>query len=143
MISGASQTSAVILDSAWSRVQSPVRTSTGSGSDRHLRTFLSYLIFMQLPPNFSLHNIIVFLEFLYQRSLSPKVIANYLVLSLKSMAKFYNIEHFDFSHIAVSRFLRSITFNSRFNLTLRDVFDIYTLYRISLACVSLSDPILF
>ena len=96
---------------------------------------------MQLPVTFSLHNIITFLEFLHQSSLSPKVISNYLS-SIRSMAKFYNIEHADLSHIAVSRFL-SITINSRFSPTPRVFFYIYTLYRLSLACDTLSDPILF
>ena len=97
---------------------------------------------MHLPVDFSLHNVIIFLEFLYQSSLSPKVIANYLA-SLRSMAKFYNIEHSHLSHIAVSRFLRSIAINSRFSPTPRGVFNIYTLYRLSLACDSLSGPVLF
>ena len=142
MISDASQASAMFLDSAWSRVKSSVRPLTARAHITHLRTFLSYLIFMQLPVEFSLHNIITFLEFLYQSSLSPKVISNYFA-SIRSMAKFYNIEHSDLSHIAVSRFLRSITINYRFSPTPRGVVDIYTLYRISLACDSLSDPILF
>ena len=119
-----------------------MRPSTARAQLTHLRTFLSYLIFMQLPLKFSLHNIITFLEFLYQSSLSPKVISNYLS-SIRSMTKFYNIEHSDLSHIAVSRFLRSITINSRFSPTPRGVFDIHTLYRLSLACDSLSDPILY
>ena len=97
---------------------------------------------MQLPPTFSLHNIVIFLEFLYQSSLSPNVIGNYLA-SLRSMAMFYNIKHSNLSHIAVSRFLRSKTVNSRFSPTPRGVFDNYIIYRIYLACDSLSDPILF
>ena len=74
--------------------------------------------------------------------MSPKVSANYLA-SLRSMAKFYNIEHSDLSHIAVSRFLRSITINSRFRPTPSGVFNIHTLYKISLACDSLLNAILF
>ena len=81
---------------------------------------------MQLLVKFSLHNIITFLEFLHQSSLSPKVISNYLS-SIISMAKFYYIEHSALSHIAMSRFLRSITINSGFSPTPR-VFLISTPY---------------
>ena len=62
-----------------------------------------HILFSCYYHQFFLHNIIIFLEFLYVSSLSPKAIANYLA-SLQSMAKFYNIEHSDLSHIAVSRF---------------------------------------
>ena len=47
------------------------------------------------------------------------------------------------THEAVARFLSSISINSKFSPTTRGVFDVHTLYRISLACHSLADQILY
>ena len=47
------------------------------------------------------------------------------------------------AHEAIARFLRSISINFKFSPTPRGVFDVHTLYRISLACDSLADPILY
>ena len=66
--------------------------------------------------NFHYITLSLFFQFLHQSSLSPKVISNYLS-SIRSMAKFYNIEHSDLSHIAASRFVRRVTINSRFSPT--------------------------
>ena len=92
--------------------------------------------------NFSLHNILVFLEYLYQYHISPQVIKNY-VSSLNAMARTYNIPAEDLSHIAVAHFLRSISINSTFSPTPGGIFGIQTLYHISKACDSLTDPPLF
>ena len=97
---------------------------------------------MKLPVNFSLHNILAFLEYLYQNCISPQVIKNY-VSSLNSMARIYNIPAEDLSHVAVSHYLRSISINSTFRPTPRGIFDIRTMYHISKACDNLSDPPLF
>ena len=97
---------------------------------------------MKLPVEFSLHNILVFLEYLYQHHLSPQVIKNY-VSSLASMARTYNISAASLSHISVGHYLRSISINSTFRPTPRGVFDIHTLYHISKAFDGLSDPPLF
>ena len=99
---------------------------------------------MKLPVNFSLHNILTFLEYLYQNHISPQVIKNY-VSSLNSMARTYNIPAEDLSHVAVSHYLRSISINSTFRPTPRGIFEIRTLYHIShfQACDSLTDPLLF
>ena len=97
---------------------------------------------MQLPITVSGYNLLVFLEYLYNNSLSPKDIRNYLS-SIKSTACRYkmNSEAAD-SHV-IKIFLRSISINSKFSPTPRGVFDIRTMYNISIACDSLHDPILY
>ena len=97
---------------------------------------------MDLPVSLSVHNILSFLEYLYQNGLSPKVIKNYLS-SISSVSKFFNLDVSHLSHIAVSHYLRSISINSSFRPTLRGIFDISTLYHISRACDTLSDPVLY
>ena len=97
---------------------------------------------MSLPVEVSVHNILVFLEYLYINSLSPKVIKNYLS-SISSMARQLNFDTSNCYHHMVQRYLRSISINSKFAPTPRGLFDIKTLYYISLSCDTLSDPILF
>ena len=82
----------------------------------HLRTFLSFLYFTNLPLTFTLSNILAFLEYLYQNHISPKVIKNYLS-SITTMAKFYQLDHQDIFHPSVTRYIRSISTNSRFQPT--------------------------
>ena len=100
------------------------------------------MIFMGLPVGLSVHNILVFLEYLHQNQLSPKVIKNYLS-SITSMAKFYRLPDSALADTSISRYIRSISINSRFRPTLRGVFDIQTLYLISISCDMLTDPLLF
>ena len=90
----------------------------------------------------SVHNILVFLEYLYINSLSPKVIKNYLS-SISSMARQLKFDTSNCYHHMVQRYLRSISINSKFAPTPRGLFDIKTLYYISWSCDTLSDPILF
>ena len=82
------------------------------------------------------------MEYLYQNSISPRVVRNY-ILSIASQAKFYSIQHQDINHPAVCRYLRSISIHSKFQPTPRGIFDVKTLYAISISCDHLSDPILF
>ena len=103
---------------------------------------MSFLVFMNLSVEISLHNILVFLEYLYINSLSPKVIKNYLS-SISSMARKFSLDSSNCYHHMVQRYLRSISINSKFSPTPRGLFDIQTLYYISLSCDTLSDPILF
>ena len=103
---------------------------------------MAFLIFMDLPVECNVHNIIAFMEFLYQNSVSPKVISTY-ISSIHSRAHWYGWSTPSLSHPAVQRYLRSISINSRFNPTPRGIFDIHTLYNISVSCDILSDPILF
>ena len=90
----------------------------------------------------TVYNLITFLEYLYQNSLSPQVISSYLS-SIQARAKLYSWDISPASHPAVTRYLRSISIKSRFNPTPRGVFDIPTLYQISLSCDTLSDPLLY
>ena len=97
---------------------------------------------MSLPLEVSLGNLLAFLQFLQENGLSPKVIKNYLS-SIHSKAKLYKIPCEAVSHVAIHRYLRSITINSSFRPTPRPIFDVPTLYRISLACDILHDPCLY
>ena len=127
------------MATAWSRIQQAYRQSTSSAHRTHLRTFLSFLYFLKLPFTFTLSNVLAFLEYLYQNHISPKVIKNYLS-SITTMAKFYQLDHQDIFHPSVARYIRSISINSRFQPTLRGLFDVKTLYSISVSCDQLSDP---
>ena len=118
------------------------RPSTTASHLLHFRTVLSFLVFMNLPVAMTVHNILTFLEYLYINSLSPKVIKKYLS-SIASMARQLNLETSSFHHHMVQRYLRSISINSRFAPTPRGLFNIETLYYISISCDILSDPILF
>ena len=136
MISGGTSSTAPLLQSAWTRISSAFRPSTSRAHQLHFKTFLAFVLFMKLPVKFSLHNILAFLEYLYQNHISTQVIKNY-VSSLNSMARTYNIPTEDLSHISVARI------NSTFRPTPRGIFDIRTLYHISKACDTLTDPLLF
>ena len=117
------------------------RPSTTVSRLLHFRTFLAFLVFMNLPVAMSVHKILIFLEYLYINSLSPKVIKNYLS-SIATMARQLNFDTSNFYHHMIQRYLRSISINSRFAPTPRCVFDIKSLYYISISCDTLSDPIL-
>ena len=116
------------------RYRTSSRTSLQNISLMHL--------FMDLPVSLSLHNILVFLEYLYQSSLSTKVIKNYHS-SLISKARQLGLNTRILFHLTVSKLLRSISINSHFIPTPRGVFDIPTLYSIYIACEQLTDPIYF
>ena len=142
MISGATDTSTPLIQAALLRVGQAYRPSTTASHLLHFKTFIAFMVFMNLPVSLSVHNILIFLEYLYVNSLSPKVIKNYLS-SLASMAKQFRIDSSNIYHHTVHRYLRSISINSKFAPTPRGIFDIKTLYDISVSCDTLSDPILF
>ena len=100
------------------------------------------MIFMGLPVTLTVHNILVFLEYLYKNDLSPKVIKNYLS-SITSMAKYYHLPDSSLLDSSISRYIRSISINSQFLPTPRGIFNSRTLYLISISCDMLSDPLLF
>ena len=97
---------------------------------------------MELPVCVNLHNVLTFLEYLFQSNISPRVIRNYLS-SVGLMVQKYNIPHSDVNHYAITNYIRSISVNSTFKPTPRGIFDLPTLYQISISCDILSDPILF
>ena len=130
-----------LLQAALGRLDQAYRPSTTASHLLHFRTFLAFLVFMNLPVAMSVHNILIFLEYLYINSLSPRVIKNYLS-SLATMARQFNFDTSNFYHHMIQRYLRSISINSRFAPTPRGLFDIKTLYYISISCDTLSDPIL-
>ena len=59
------------------------------------------------------------------------------------MAKYYRLPDSSLADSSISRYIRSISINSRFLPTPRGVFDIKTLYLISISCDMLIDPWLF
>ena len=93
-----------MFEPAWSRIQASVRPSTDKAQELHFRTFLSYMLCMDLPACLSLHNIMVFLEYLYQPSLSTKVIKNYHS-SLMSKTRQFGLEHTSLFHPAFPNFV--------------------------------------
>ena len=131
-----------MFHTAWHRVTSSYRPATVSAHNRHFRTFIAFMIFMQLPIAINVHNVLIFLEYLYKNGLSPKVIKNYLS-SISSVTSFYHLDHTPLSDPSISRFIRSITINSPFSPTPRGIFTIEMIYQISVACSILSDPPLY
>ena len=59
------------------------------------------------------------------------------------MALRYSMPHSDLVHYAVANYMRSISINSSFRPTPRGIFDLTTLYHISVSCDILSDPVLY
>ena len=118
------------------------RPSTTSAHRTHVRAYFAFLHIMDLPPTTTLHNIMVFIEYLHQNHISYKVITAYLS-SVRSMATLYNLPLQSFSHPAITRLLRSISLTSHFAPTPRGVFDIPTLYNISISCDTRDDPHLY
>ena len=100
------------------------------------------MVFMQLPIVISVHNILIFLEYLYSNALSPKVFKNYLS-SISSATTFYHLDPGPLADPAISRFIRNITINSTFSPTPRGIFTIEMLYQISVACDIILDWLLF
>ena len=82
------------------------------------------------------------MEYLYNNTLSPKGIKNYLS-SISSATAYYHLDPRPLADPAISRFIRSITINSTFSPTPRGIFTIEMLYQISVACDILSHPLLF
>ena len=131
-----------MFNTAWCRVTSSYRPSTASAHSRHFRTFIAFMVFMQLPIAINVHNILIFLEYLHNNALSPKVIKNYLS-SISATTSFYHLDPRPVSDPSISRFNRCITINSPFSPTPRGIFTIEMMYQISVACDILADPILF
>ena len=142
LISDSSSSSAPLLLQACRRIHQAYRPSTSSAHLLHFKTYLSFLIFMDLPITISVHNVLTFLEYLFQNLISPKVISSYLS-SIHSKAAIYNLDISPLSHPAILRFIRSININSKFSSTPRGIFDISTLYQLSLSCDILPDPHLY
>ena len=131
-----------LFEAAWYRTMVSHRPSTSAAHHVHFRTFLSFLIFLQLPFVISVHNLLVFLEYLHNNALSLKVIKNYLS-SISTMTSHFNLDSSPTKHETTSRYLRIITINSPFSPTPRGIFTIQMLYQISLTCDFLPDPILY
>ena len=140
MILGATEHTRHLFELVWDRASSSHRPSTVSAWNGHFRTFLAFLTFLQLPIVINIHNILVFLEYLHNNAISPKVIRNYLS-SISALALHFNLDPRPTKHEMVH--IRSISINSIFSPTPRGIFSIEMLYHISLACDILPDPILY
>ena len=86
------------MAAAWNRIDQAYRPSTSAAHRAHFKTLLSFLFFTYSSFAITLTNILVFLKYLYQNQISPKVIKNYLS-SISTMAKFYQIDHQDVFHL--------------------------------------------
>ena len=124
---------------AWNRIKMAYRPATRSAHTTHLKTYLSFVIFMDLPLQFTVHPTLSFLEYLYVNNISHKVMLNYLS-SLRSLAKRYDWDPAPLSHQLVTSYLKSISRNLGFNPTAKGIFTLHTLSAISKACDLLSDP---
>ena len=124
------------------RTRSAYRPSTLAAQRMHLRTYLAFVTFMGIQPQFTIQTVLSFLEFLYSNSVSPRVISNY-VSSLKTAALRYKWDSEPLQHQLLSAYLRSISINSTFNPIPRGTFDLDTLVSISKACDKLQDPLLY
>ena len=127
---------------AWSRINAAYRPATRAAHNTHLRTYLSFVVFMDLPLQFTVHSVLAFLEYLYVNKISHRVMLNYLA-SLRSLAKHYGWDQTALSHHLVVSYLKSIARNIHFNPPSRGIFSLHTLSAISKACALLSDPPLF
>ena len=98
------------------RIQQACRPSTTSAHSLHFKTFVAFLIFMDLPILCNVHNILAFMEFLYQNPISPKVIST-CISSIHSRAQLYGWDTSATSHPAVLRYVRSVSINTKLNPT--------------------------
>ena len=131
-----------LLEAALDRVQAAFRPSTVASNVRHFRTFLAYLVFMNLSPMITVHNLLIFMEYLHINNISPRVIKSY-ISSIASMARSFQLDFSAISNHHIVKYLRSISINSKFSPTPRGLFDIKTMYHISISCDILPKPILF
>ena len=134
--------STVLASAAFEQTSAAYRPSTIASHELHCRTYFSFLLFMDLPPAFTLHSLLAFLEYLYVNHLSPKVIQNYLS-SLKTFAKVHSLSLAPFSHQLISAYVRSISINSQFSPLPKGIFDLNTLTLMIRACDLLDDPPLY
>ena len=124
------------------RIKAAYRPSTRAAHNTHCRTYLSFVLFMNLPLSFSLYSLLAFLEFLNINNMSPWVIQNYLS-SLKNFAKSRGWDISSFDHKLVLDYSRSITINSSFSPVPKGIFDLKTLALIIQTCDLLNDPPLY
>ena len=118
------------------------RPSTRNAHMLHFKTFIALAVYMNFEVEFSLSNVLAFLECLIHNKISPKVVANY-VSSLKTVSKLFFIPSGALYHTSVSLYLRSIAINLPYSPTPRGVFSLSVLQSISQSCDLLEDPELF
>ena len=127
---------------AWNNIQLAHRPATKRAQKTHFSTFLAFALHHKLPPTFTNHTVLAFMQFLADNDLSPCVITNY-ISSLKTMALSHNMPHSALAHRNVSLFTKSLLTNTIFRPQFRGHFDLSTIRAISMACDSLPDPELY
>ena len=142
MISDLNSPSSDLLRAALSRTKTAYRPATRTAHLTHVKTYLAFTVFMDLPVEPSVHSVLAFLEYLYTNSVSHKVMLNY-VSSIRKAAVKYKWQPEVLSHRLITDYLRSISINTRFAPTPRGIFYLSTLALISQACEILIDPPLF
>lgn len=131
-----------LTQGAWQHLNSAFRPSTSSAHRTHFRTFILYTLHFELNMDISLPTVLSFMQYLYMNGISPKVIGNY-ISSIRTMCAWYDIDHGALSHHKVFLLLRSFKINNLSQPTVRGIFDIPTLQKISESCCNSYDPPLF
>ena len=129
-----------LVQRALSRTKSAYRPSNLAAQRTHLKTYLEFVTYIGIQPQFTIQTILSFLEFLHSNSFFTLC---YYLSSLKTAAKKYKWDAEPLHHQLVLAYLRSISINSTFSPTLRGTFDLGTLISISKACDKLQDPVLY
>ena len=124
------------------RTATAFHPSTSAAHMRHFRTSVVFLMFLNQPIVCSIHNFLIFGEYLHNNNISFKVMKQYFS-SLLTCASYYNFDTKSFSHPLLFRFICSISMNSKFSPSPKGIFDIRTTYLISMSCHILPDPLLF
>ena len=118
LISDSVPQSARKLDSALARTDTAFRPSTSAAHLLYLRTYVVFLVFLKIPFLFSIYNLLIFGEYLYNNNISYKVIEQYFS-SLHTSASFYGLNVEAFSHPVLSRLIWSISIISQFSHLIR------------------------
>ena len=66
--------SSLLVGSALNRAKEANRPSTRNAHNTHLRTYLSFIMFMSLPAEPSVHTLLAFLGYLHLNGISYKVL---------------------------------------------------------------------
>ena len=117
-----------IVRSAIEWIITAFRPSTRNAHRTHFKTFIAFAVHMNFEIEFSLVNILAFLECLIHNNISPKV--TYYISSLKTIAKLFFIPASDLYHTSISLYLRSVSINLPYSPTPTGIFTLSVLQSI-------------
>ena len=78
-----------LLRAALSRTGTAYRPATRNAHLTHVKTYVAFTIFMELPVEQNVHSILAFLEYLFTNSVSYKVMLNYISSVKKAATKYH------------------------------------------------------